>query len=146
MQKRTGYFSLSGTFNPDEITQQLGIEPSWVQRIGDPGPPGAMGPRKGAEWCLACADDDGGDVADQIISIIRRLSPKALTVAELVTKFEATIYLVAYLKGNYRGFFLSASVVRDLADLNVDVECEYIYFTDEERATDEAIEEARNAD
>ena len=140
MARDFGYFSLSGDFNPDEITRQLGIEPSWFQRIGDPGPPGALGSRKGAVWCLACDDDDFGDVGDQIISLVVRLMDKSEIVSDLSTRFFGTFNLVAYLNGNYPGFFLMARIVRDLASLNVDVDCRFIY------ASDEPIQDGKNAD
>jgi len=133
MPRTLSHFCLSGEFDPDLITQQLGIQPSWVLRIGDPGPPGARGTRKGAEWCLA-ADEEwvaNGDVSDQIISLVTRLKRKSDTVTELCMKFDGTIKLVAHLNGNYPGFFLMASVIRDLANLNVDVDCNYVYASDE---------------
>ena len=131
MARDFGYFSLSGDFDPDDISKKLGLSPTWVQRIGDPGPPDAIGPRSGAEWCLACTDDEYGDIADQIIMLVTTLKSKAATVAELSPKFDGRFNLVAYLNGNYPGFFLMASIVRDLASLNVDLDCKYIYASDE---------------
>jgi hypothetical protein len=131
MARDFGYFRLSGDFDPDDISKQLGLSPTWVQRIGDPGPPDAIGPSKGAEWCLACVDDEYGDVSDQILVLVSQLSSKAAVVAELSTKFDGTFNLVAYLNGTYPGFFLMASIVRDLASLNVDLDCKYIYASNE---------------
>ena len=142
MPRTIGYFSLSGEFDPDEITQRLGIEPSWCHRIGDPGPPDAKGPRRGAEWCLACADDDFGDVGDQIISLVCKLERKSEIVSELSAKFWGTFYLVAYLDGNYPGFFLSSRFVRDLASLNVDLDCAYTYAPDGLTESNEESEDA----
>jgi hypothetical protein len=130
MARDFGYFSLRGDFEPDDISRQLGLNPTWSQRKGDIHP-GSGRPRLNDEWCLACADDDFGDVGDQIISLVVKLTPKATTVAELSTKFDGTMHLVAYLNGNYPGFFLTASILRDLASLNVDLNCEYIYVSNE---------------
>jgi hypothetical protein len=130
MARDYGYFSLSGDFEPDEISRQIGVEPSWFQRKGDINP-GSGRPRLGAEWCLACTDDEYGDVADQIIMLVTKLKSKANVVAELSPKFFGTLNLVAYLNGTYPGFFLMASVVRDLASLNVDLDCKYIYANNE---------------
>jgi hypothetical protein len=139
MARNFGYFSLRGDFEPDDISQQLGLNPTWSQRKGDIHP-GSGRPRLNDEWCVACAEDDFGDVADQISSLVTKLLPKAATVAELSTKFDGTMYLVAYLNGNYPGFFLHASIMRDLVSLNVDLDCEYIY------ASDEPIEDGNSAD
>jgi Domain of unknown function (DUF4279) len=127
MSRTIGYFSLSGNFDPDEITQQLGIEPSWAHRIGDPGPLNAVGPRLGAEWCLATDEDAYGDVADQIIFLLDRLKWSTEAVASLASKFTATFKLAAYLDSNYPSWFLSSEFVRQLAALNVDLDCKYIY-------------------
>jgi hypothetical protein len=129
MARNLGDFSLRGDFVPDDISQQLGLNPTWTHQEGDIYP-GSGRPRLDGEWCLACADDDFGDVADQIISLVAKLRPKAAIVAELATKFDGTMHLIAYLNGNYPGFFLSPSIVRDLASLNVDLDCKYICVSD----------------
>ena len=125
-----GYFSLLGDFEPDDISRQLGLSPTWFDRKGDISPVSGR-PMQAAKWCLACTDDEYGDVADQIIMLVTKLKSKAATVAELSTKFSGTFKLVAYLNGNYPGFFLMARIVRDLASLDVDIDCKYIYASGE---------------
>jgi hypothetical protein len=122
----SGHFRLSGDFDPDEITARIGVQPSCVLRTGDIHPDSGR-PSGASYWWLRCADDADGDVSDQIISLIVKLRGVSQAVSELSAKFDGTMELVAYLDGNYPGFFLMASLVKDLASLNVDLDCKYIY-------------------
>jgi hypothetical protein len=126
------YFFLRGKFDPDEITRLLEIQPSWVQRIGDPGPPDALGPRLGAEWCWQPEDDDSDHVGDQLAYLACALSLKRGRVAELSKKFFGTFHVYDQVYETNRDWFLSAETLRLIADLHVDIECENIRFTQEE--------------
>jgi hypothetical protein len=122
------YFRLSGEFDPDEITRLLEIQPSWVKRIGDPGPPDALGPRLGAEWCWQPQDDDSDDIGDQLAYLAGAFSLKRERVAELSKKFFGTFHLC----GINWDWFLSAETVRIIAALHVDIQCENVRFTQDE--------------
>src|SRR5437868_6664753 len=87
------YFSLSGNFDPDEITRLLQIQPTSVKRIGDPGPPDALGPRLEAEWSWQPDDDDSDDVGDQLAYLAGALSLKRDRVAEQSKKFFGTFHV-----------------------------------------------------
>lgn len=123
-----GHFVLSGEFDPDDITRQLEIEPSWTRRIGEPGPwDGWTRPLRVASWYLACGEDDFGDVSDQVAALCVRLRGKTALVSSLSRQFSGEFNLVAYLDGNYPGFFLTQEMTRELADLGVWVQCTYVY-------------------
>jgi hypothetical protein len=132
------YFGLSGEFDPDEITRLLEIQPSWVKRIGDPGPPDAIGPRLGAEWCWQPEDDDSDHVGDQLAYLAGALSLKRERVAELSTKFFGTFHVYNQDYGADRDWFLSAQTLRLIADLHVDIECENIRFTQDDEVRSDA--------
>lgn len=120
------YFALSGQFDPDDITLQLEMEPTWVERIGDPGPPDALGPRLGAVWAWQPQDDDSDSVGDQLAFMAGALSSKRDKVASLSRAFNGELH-VYYQQGAGRAsWFLSSNTLRLIADLQVDVECEQV--------------------
>ena len=120
------YFTISGEFDPDDITLQLEIEPSWILRIGDPGPPGALGPRLGAVWGWQPQDDDSDDVADQLAFMAGTLSLKRHKVASLARDFAGTFHIYDQSDRERRNWFLSSDLLRLIADLQVDIECERV--------------------
>ncbi|WP_114208142.1 DUF4279 domain-containing protein [Acidisarcina polymorpha] len=119
------YFSISGQFEPDDITRDLEIEPSWIERIGDPGRPNAMGPRSGAIWSWQPQDDDSDDVGDQLAYLAGALSLKRQKVAALSKNFGGTFH-VFHLEGRPPRWFLSADTLRLIADLQVNIVCKQI--------------------
>ena len=132
------YFCLSGKLDPDEITRLLEIQPSWVKRIGDPGPPDALGPRLGAEWCWQPEDDDSDDIGDQLAYLAGALALKRERVAELSKKFSGTFHVYNEVYVTIRDWFLSAETLRLIADLHVDIECENIRFTQDKEVRNDA--------
>lgn len=120
------YFTISGQFDPDDITLQLEIEPSWVQRIGDPGPPGALGPRLGAVWGWQPQDDDSNDIGDQLAFLAGALSLKRDKVASLSRDFDGTFHVHHRQDVGRSNWFLSSDTLRLIAELQVDIECEQV--------------------
>jgi hypothetical protein len=125
MPKHIGNFTLSGDFDPDEITKQLGIAPDWVARKGEYTVEGAQYPIKVSIWVLNCALDDGCDTAAQIHTLLFGLSNKLALAGELAAKYSGTFNLVGC-PGSIRGFWIEAADVRRLADLNIDIDCKYV--------------------
>ena len=118
-------FSLTGDFDPDDITRQLEMEPSVCTRAGEI-EPATGGTRIGGSWLLMGSDDDGGDVADQLITLVGKLDPKAHVVARLATEHKGYFDVFASLDPSYHGFFLSSDIITSLALLKVGIECTYV--------------------
>ena len=132
------YFSLCGEFDPDEITRLLEIQPSWVARIGDPGPVGAICPRLGAEWSWQPEDDDSNDVGDQLAYLAGSLSLNREQVAELSKKFVGTFYVYAQVREGKPNWFLSAGTLRLISDLHVNIECKDVRLARTEEMSNDA--------
>jgi len=130
MPKHIGHFELSGDFDPDEITRLLDIEPSWIHRKGGLRYEDSHGPSTVSAWILYCMEDVGGEVGDQISSLLFKLRPKHDIVKKLCTDYFGWFKLYAYLDGSSTGFLLKQSKLRELHSLGVSVDCEYIYARD----------------
>jgi hypothetical protein len=132
------YFSLSGEFDPDEVTRLLQIQPSRVTRTGDPGRKGAIDPRLRTEWTWQPNDDDSRDVGDQLSHLARALSLRSEEVARLSKKFFGTIHVYNRIDGVKRDWFLSSETLRLLADLHVYIECQNVHLAHGEEAGSDA--------
>jgi hypothetical protein len=124
--KNWPHFVLSGDFDPEAITARLGIEPTWTLKAGSLNPETGL-PRKASYWVLACGDEEAGcDLQDQVIYMLWQLNSCKSDVAALCREFKGDLNLFACLDSNIPGFWLDASTLRKLAELNVDVDCRYI--------------------
>ena len=129
------FFRLSGKFDPDEITKLLDIQPSAVSRIGDPGPPDALGPRLGAEWIWQPEGHDSDHVADQLAYLAGSLSLRSKEVAELSQKFWGTFHVYNQFDHDW---FLSPEVLRLIANLQVSIQCNNVGVAQEEETRTDA--------
>ena len=118
------YFQLSGQFDPDDITNRLAMEPSWTQKIGDPGPPDALAFRLGAVWAWQAQGDDSDDLGDRLAYMAGTLSLKREAVAALSRDFFGTLHVSCSPRSGRESWFLSADLLRRLADLQVAIEAE----------------------
>ncbi len=118
------YFLLSGQFAPEDITNRLAMKPSWTQKIGDPGPPDALGTRLGAVWAWQPQGDDSDDLGDQLAYMAGTLSMRREEVAALSRKFYGTLHVSCSPRSRRGGWFLSTDLLRRLADLQVAIEAE----------------------
>ncbi len=124
------HFVLSGDFQPDAITSKLGIHPTKSHRKGDV-LAGTDRVPSVSHWVLACGDSDAVcDVQDQVVFLLSQLDPCKVEVAALCGKYRGELNLYACLDGSIPGFWLEASYVRKLAELNVNLECHYIRYAD----------------
>jgi len=128
--KYIGHFELSGNFDPDEITRLLGIEPSWIHRKGGMLYEDSHGPSRISVWVLYCFPDSGGEVGDQISTLLTILWPKRDIVKKLCDEFFGCFNVYAYLDGNSMGFSLSQGRLLQLHSLGISVQCEYIHARD----------------
>ena len=119
----TGCFRLSGDFDPDQITRSLKIEPTWIARIGDPGPRDRSTNRTTASWCLSAKEASSGDIADQLIELLVALRDSVELVAEFAARYNGIIELISFRDSPQDAWFLSAEVMGDLARLCVPVRC-----------------------
>ena len=130
MVKNGPCFVLSGDFDPDAISARLGIEPTWTMKAGSTNSETGL-LIKANYWVLACGDRDAScDVQDQVVYMLSQLENCRAEVAVLCNQYQGDLNLFACVDGNIPGFWLDANTLRKLAELNVDVDCQYIRSTE----------------
>jgi hypothetical protein len=126
MLKNWPHFVLSGEFDPDAITARLGIEPTATLMAGTLNAETCR-PIKASYWVLACGDEEAGcDVQDQVVYMLSQLNSCKTEIAALCEEYRGDLNLFACLDGTIPGFWLDAPTLKKLAQLNVDVDCQYI--------------------
>jgi hypothetical protein len=109
--------------NPDEVSAQLGCEPSSAQRRGDPYP------RKGGRILTIDSRncDENVDVDDGIKMLLARLPLDSAAWVALTSRYKADIHCGLFLEASNRGFEISSDVYRLLLDRNLEVGFD-VYF------------------
>ena len=87
------YFRIVGNFEPDEITEILGIEPYEIQRIGDRVT--AKGPQKAkfAYWHFGLCDEYASEITKQMEKTIELLKSKSDIINKIRKKYDVGIFL-----------------------------------------------------
>jgi len=128
------YFRVSsGDLPLDEITSRMGIEPTQAWRKGDPGTYNPARPHAG--WCLYSPLPRSEIVLPRHIeALLPFLEPRASVVVELGTRFRTWLVCVGRYSASSPGLFLSAEVVRRIANLGLALDCD-LYFVGEKDQT-----------
>ena len=85
------YFTITGQFDPDEITRQLRMLPEAVRRIGEPSRSGAKSDH--AVWRFGTQTGTTPDIANQMMRTIKPLLPKADLLRKIKLIYDAKLTL-----------------------------------------------------
>ena len=130
--KYRAYFSVSGDFDPAEITALLGMAPSDSWKKGDVSPKTRL-ERKCGRWSLYSRLTGASSLEEQIADVIQRLEPHVEAISDLGTKFETVMQLVGYFHSYYPGFALDQETIVKLARLRLGIDCDFYYLYSDER-------------
>lgn len=127
-------FVISGSFDPDEVTRLMGIAPSKVNRKGER----IRTPTKSIpvedSWWLGTTDESYTfEGTDQVAKALLRLKPLAASLDKVRARFPEArldLTLVAYVPDHPHSavpnLSLDPSLLRDLADLKIIFEIDYM--------------------
>jgi hypothetical protein len=127
------YFTLTGDFNPAEITLEIGLEPTEQYRKGD-----RFGrkqiERKFSRWSLESRLSRECLLEDHIADVVTQLLPVKERIAKLKEQWEANMALVAYFSDNPHGFFFNAKTITALAEMNLGMDLSLYYEGEKDSA------------
>jgi hypothetical protein len=122
------YFTITDSFDPAEITQRIGVEPtkSWCK--GDLHPKNQM-ERKFSRWSLASRLDRTADLEDHIRDVLAQMDQKPAEFQSVSREFGGCMQLVGYWNSRYPGLHFDHSLIEGLARyaLSVDFDFYYLY-------------------
>ena len=82
-----------GGFDPDEITNRLGIQPVHTRKLGEPGDTGC-GTCAFSEWAACRQTAPAMDAGGQCAGIVQALAPHIPTLREIKNEYNVRYYLM----------------------------------------------------
>ncbi len=127
------YFSITGDFDPAEISQAVRGAPTESWQKGDVNPRTQL-ERKFSRWSLHSRLARSCELETHIADVIEQLSGNRSEFKNLSLKYDGVMQLVGYFKTNYPGLHLDRGLVELLAEyaLSVDFDFYYLYSDDRE--------------
>jgi hypothetical protein len=126
------YVTLVGNFDPNDISTELGVQPTRSWKKGNINPITRL-ERTRSRWCLDSSEAETVCLEDQIVDLLWKLRPCAAKFVELRSKIDGVMQLVAYFHQGYPGFALDETVLQDLADLKLGIDCDFYYLYSDKR-------------
>jgi hypothetical protein len=133
------YFTVTGLFDPAEISNDVGIDPTHSWKHGDVNPLNSL-ERKFSRWSLESRLSRDADLPDHIVDVLDQLDEHREAFRKIVSaydgkdeRFGAWIQLVGYFHSYYPGFNLSSSSVARLAVYGLSVDFDFYYLYDDGR-------------
>jgi hypothetical protein len=126
------YFTLAGEFDPKEITERLGIEPTDSWKKGDTNEKTRL-ERKFSRWSLYSQLPRTASFEDQINDVLTQLDPIGEKVREAKRSGEAYIQLVGFFYADFPGFGLDAAIISKLAALELGFDSDFYYLYSDKR-------------
>src|SRR5574340_1223427 len=126
-------FLIAGNFDPEEITNVLGISPTKSWKKGDL-ISGTTIARKFDGWILSAAErSDSNEVEEHIKPLLTKLLPLKDRIAEVYKEFEleAEINCAVYVTDETPVLYMSAVTLREISELNASVDIDIILLDPE---------------
>ncbi len=126
------YFTIGGIFDPDMITNRVGVSPTEFWRQGDIHPMTRM-ERKLNRWSLFSRLDRSRDLEDHVRDVLDQLNTKQDLFQEISNEYGGRMQLVGYFHKQYPGMHFDKEMVRDLAKYSLEVDYDFYYLYSEQR-------------
>jgi hypothetical protein len=122
------YFSLSGSFDPVDITSRVGITPTRTSLEGE-SIPGTHIKKKCSRWALYSRLEKTVALAMHVSDVLEQLDKNETAFKAVSEKFGGVRELVGRFNAYYPGFFLESQVLSRRAHYGLSVDCDF-YFPD----------------
>jgi hypothetical protein len=126
------YFSITGDFDPDDISRLAGVAPTESWRKGDVNPRTQL-ERKFSRWSLYSRLDRTRELEAHIVDVIEQLAGNKGRFADLSSKHDGVMQLVGCFKTNYPGLHLGRELVESLAEYALSIDCDFYYLYSDRR-------------
>ena len=126
------YFSITGDFDPAEISRVVGVAATESWRKGDVNPRTPL-ERKFSRWSLYSRLARSCELEAHIADVVEQLTGNRSEFRNLSLKYNGVMQLVGYFKTNYPGLHLDHSLVESLAEYALSVDFDFYYLYSDER-------------
>ncbi|MDB9519336.1 DUF4279 domain-containing protein [Roseofilum reptotaenium CS-1145] len=126
------YFTITGSFNPDEITRRVGVEPTRCWSKGDPHPTTHF-ECKCSRWSLFSRLDSKEELEAHVCDVFIQLEQNSEAFQNLSQEFGACMQLVGYFKTIYPGLHFERDMIEKLAKYSLEVDFDFYYLYSDRR-------------
>jgi hypothetical protein len=121
------YFTVSGEFDPSELSNLVGVRPTESWRKGDLNPK-TQYERKLSRWALYSRLERHRSVEDHIADVLYQMRANPVAFCEASTKYGGVMQLVAYFKTDYPGLNFDREIVKGLSEFSLSVDCDFYFL------------------
>jgi hypothetical protein len=125
------YFCVSGSFDPDQITERVGVKPTESHREGELLPRGTMR-RKTGRWSLFSRLERSASLEQHIADVLDQLDSNAAAFELLSSELDGVLELVGYFHAYYPGLVFDRELVQRIARYSLSVDFDFYDLAAEE--------------
>jgi len=118
------YFTITGDFDPSEMTERIGLSPSESWKKGDRNEVSHM-ERKFSRWSVYSRLDLSRPVVEHMRDVLQQIEPYSAKLKPEISRFEAGMQTVAYFHQESPWFHFDADVVTGCASLGLSIDCDF---------------------
>ena len=126
------YFTITGDFDPADITARVDVEPTESWRKGELHR-GNQLERKFSRWSLHSRLDRTADLEDHIRDVLSQLDERADTFRSISIEFGGCMQLVGYFNVEYPGLHFGKDIIEGLSKFTLCVDFDFYYLCSDER-------------
>jgi len=124
INKCYAYFCIRGFFDPKQITERLGVEPTKTAMEGELIPKTSM-TRKTSLWALYSRLEKTSRLEAHINDVLDQLDSHGTKFEELSREFEGILELVGHFYAYYPGLIFESGLVQRLARYSLSVDFDF---------------------
>jgi Domain of unknown function (DUF4279) len=128
----SAYFTVTGDFDPAEISDRLGLEPTSCWRKGDRNEKTHL-ERKFSRWSLDSRLDKFAPLEGHVADVLQQLKPAVARVKTALETYEGGMQLVGWFYKNYPGLHFDKDLIAKLAECELSVDFDFYYMYSDAR-------------
>ena len=126
------YFSVTGDFNPADLSALVGIAASESWQKGDINPRTQL-ERKFSRWSMHSRLARSCELEAHIVDVLAQIAVNRSAFKSLSLDFKGVMQLVGYFKTSYPGVHFDRELVESLAEYALSVDFDFYYLYSHER-------------
>ena len=118
------YFTITDSFDPEEITRRAGISPTDSWKKGDLHPKRRM-ERKFSRWSLRSRLGTDRPLEEHISDVLAQFEQNPSELEKISREFSGCMQLVGYFHEGYPGLHFDATLIQELARYGLSVDFDF---------------------
>ena len=121
------YFTVVGSFDPESITNRVGVNPTDSWRVGDLNPRNSL-ERKFSRWSLRSRLATSESLEAHIADVLNQLDANTTSFKEISITESGGMQLVGYFHSLYPGLHFEREMIQRLGEYGLSVDCDFYYL------------------